>query len=356
MRSVLQLLALLCVMAIGASAQDRPPTTSNPSTPGGSTAIEQALIEHACRSQLPGIAGEDAYQECLSAKLRSLRTDFGRDLSRVSVADRKTLDSACSASRAVEGREAYLECVTVQLAAIRNHRDPSLQNSDAAPLPLPTEATQPANQILPARETSSLLSPVWIGVGVVTLGAALGGAFLALKGRRTRRKCRVCGDDVQQGGDLCQKCRHEAAESLRHAAAERADHERTQAEEQQRQRAREEEQRRQRAREEEAERARQLEETRRHEAVALRRQAAEEESRQRSRSAGVDGVDSTDVFDPYVILGVTREAGKEAIDAAYQAGQLKYAPEQVAHLGPELQEHYKRKADAVERAYRKLTE
>ena len=37
---------------------------STPSTPNpaGTTPIEQALIEHACRSQLPGIAGDDAYQ------------------------------------------------------------------------------------------------------------------------------------------------------------------------------------------------------------------------------------------------------------------------------------------------------
>jgi hypothetical protein len=353
MRSVLQLLALIGVMAIGASAQDKPRSRANTSAPGESTAIEQALIEHACRSQLPGIAGADAYQECLSAKLRSLRTDFGRDLSRVSAADRKTLDSTCSASRAVEGREAYLECVTVQLTAIRNRRDPNSQSSDAAPLPLPSDTPQPGNLILPTQAKSSSRLPVWIGVGVVTLAAAIGGAFLAVTRRRVRRQCRVCGEDVPQAGDLCPKCRHEAAESLRHAAAERADHERTQAEEQQRQRAGEEAQRRQRAREEEAERTRQHEETRRHGADALKRQREEEESRQRSRSASVD---SEDVFDPYVILDVTREAGKEAIEAAYREGQLKYAPEQVAHLGPELQEHYKRKAEAVERAYRKLNE
>ena len=352
MRSVLQLLALIGVMAIGASAQDGPPSTPNTSTPAGS-AIEQALIEHACRSQLPGIAGADAYQACLIAKLASLRTDFGRDLSRVSVADRKILDSTCSASRAVEGREAYLECVTLQLAAIRNHRDPNSPNSDAAALPLPSDAPQPDNLILPTQEKSSSRSAMWITVGVVTLAAAIGGAFLTVKRRRVRRQCRVCGDDVPQAGDLCPKCRHEAAESLRRAAADRAVHERTQAEDQQRQQADEEEQRRQRAREEEAERARQQEETRRSEADALKRQAEEEDSRQRSRSASVD---SEDVFDPYVILGVTREASKEAIDAAYHEGQLKYAPDQVAHLGPELQEHYKRKAEAVERAYRKLAE
>jgi hypothetical protein len=352
MKSVWALLALLGVMG-SASAQDRAPGTPNTSNPGGSSAIEQALIEHACRSQLPGIAGDDAYQECLTARLRSLRADFGRDLSRVSVADRKTLDSACSASRAAEGREAYLECVTVQLAAIRNRRGPDPQAAETAPLPLPSETAQPPTLAIPAGATSSSPSPLWLGIGVVTLVAAAGGAFLAVKSRRATRKCRVCGGDVPQAGDLCPKCRHEAAEALRHAAADRADHERAQAEEQQQQRAREEEQRRQRARGEEAERLRQHEEARRREEDAERRQKEEEESRQRSRAASVD---SEEGFDPYAILGVTPEASKEAVDAAYHEGQLKYAPEQVAHLGPELQEHYKRKAEAVERAYRKLSE
>ena len=327
--------------------------TPNTPNPGGSTAIEQALIEHACRSQLPGIAGADAYQECLGARLRSLRADFGRDLSRVSTADRKTLDAACSAARAAEGREAYLECLTVQLVAIRNRRNPSPRASEATALPLPSENAQPVRLAVPAGERSSWLSPLWIGVGVAALAAAIGSAFLAVKGRRATRHCRVCGDDVPQAGDLCPKCRHEAAEALRHAAAERADHERAQVEEQHRQSEREEELRRRRAHEEEEACLRKQEDERKREEDARRRQQEEEESRQQTRAAAVD---SEDVFDPYAILGVPRDASKEAIDAACEEGRLKYAPEQVAHLGPELQEHYKRRAEAVERAYRILTE
>jgi hypothetical protein len=163
----------------------------------------------------------------------------------------------------------------------------------------------------------------------------------------------VCGDAVPQAGDLCPKCRHEAAEALRQAAAARANEERAKAEEQRRESEREEERRRHRARDEEAARVRQQEETRRREEDALRRQKEEEESRQRSRAAG-DAAE--DAFDPYTVLGVPRDASREAIDAAHQQGQLKYAPEQVAHLGSELQEHYKRKAEAVERAYKILTE
>jgi hypothetical protein len=338
-----------------ASGQDRTPGTPNPD---GSTAIEQALIEHACRSQLPGIAGADAYQECLDARLRSLRADFGRDLSQVSAVDRKALDAACSNTRQAEGREAYLECLTLQLVSIRNRRsDANAGGSQETPLLFPSDPPQngqSANLVIPESATASSRLPLWIGVALVALAVGAGGAFMAVKGRRQTRNCHVCGAEVPEGGDLCSKCRHEAAETLRHAAAERADRERTLVEEQRRQGEREEELRRRRAREEEDARlrqemeARQRDDARQREEEAARQQKKEDaESR---RASGAAAVSAEDLFDPYVILGVPRGAGKEAIDAACQAGRLKYAPEHVAHLGPELQEHYKRKADAVERA------
>jgi len=85
---------------------------------------------------------------------------------------------------------------------------------------------------------------------------------------------------------------------------------------------------------------------------SLELEEEEEESRRRSRAAAVE---AEAVFDPYYVLGVPRDAGKEVVAAAHQERLLKYAPEQVAHLGPELQEHYRRKAEAVERAYRILS-
>ena len=352
MRWAWGLIALIAVIAPGVSAQDKTPVRPNTPNPGETSAIEQALIEHACRSQLPGIAGTDAYQECQGERLRSLRADFGRDLGRVTVADRKTLGSACSKARAAEGREAYLECITLQLVAIRNRRNPNPQASDATTVPVPSENAEPSLSV-PAVEPSSSLSPVWIVVGVVTLVAAIGGAFLAVKGRRVIRKCRVCGEEVPQGGDLCPKCRHEAAEALRQAAAERAEQVRAQQEERRRQSQREEELRLQRAREDEEARLRQQEAARRQEEDALRREKEEEESRERSRTAGAD---AEDVFDPYAMLGVPRDADTEVIDAACQQARLKYAAEQVAHLGSVLQEHYRRKAEAVERAYKILSE
>ena len=75
---VLSLMAPFAVMAFGAELQVGTPDQ------GGSTVIEQALIEHVCgATQSTGARGTDDYDACLRAQLLSLRTDFGRDLSRL---------------------------------------------------------------------------------------------------------------------------------------------------------------------------------------------------------------------------------------------------------------------------------
>jgi hypothetical protein len=344
MKLACRLVVLLALMPLGASAQDRATGTPNPL---GSTAIEQALIEHACLSQ----SGADAYQECLSTRLRSLRADYGRDLSLVSPADRNALDAACSNTRQAEGRQAYLECLSVQLVLIRNRRrnaNPALETA----LPPPPESVQSVTLAIPESGRSSPRALLWIGVTLGALMVAGGGAFMVIRNRRAVRKCRACGANVPGAGDLCPACRHEAAEVLRHASAERADFQRAQVEEQKRQSKREEELRLRRAREEEDARLRQELEARQREEARRQLEEEQEESRRRSRA---EAVDSEDVSDPYAVLGVPPDAGQEAIEAACQAGRLKYAQENVAHLGPELQEHYKRKAEAVERAYRILS-
>jgi hypothetical protein len=340
------------LIAPGAFAQSARPNASATPSANAPTSIEQALIEHACLSQLPGVAGEDAYQACLTTKLGALRADFGRDLSRISVGDRKALDASCSAMRQAEGREAYLECLAVQLTSIRKRSANGAASEDGALLSTPANV-QSTILAAPQQEASSSISRVWIGVTLVALVVAGGAAVMAVKTRRATRKCRVCGDDVPGAGDLCPKCRHEAAEALRQAAAERADHERAQAEEQRQAREREEELRLQRARENEDARLRQEANTRQREEEVRRREKELEETRQRGRAAAVE---TEDVFDPYAILGVPRDASNDVIEAACQAARLKYAPEQVAHLGSELQEHYRRKAAAVERAFEILSE
>jgi preprotein translocase subunit Sec63 len=53
---------------------------------------------------------------------------------------------------------------------------------------------------------------------------------------------------------------------------------------------------------------------------------------------------------------VPRDASTEDIGVAYQEARLKYDPDHVTHLSIDVQEHYKAKAEAVDRAYLKLSE
>jgi hypothetical protein len=230
---VWSLIAPFAVMALGTGPQVGTPD------PSGPAAIEEALIEHRCRATRAASARDtDAYQECLRAQLLALRADFGRDLSRLSGSQRRTLDSVCSKIRGARGLDAYLECLSAQLVSLRDRRgraNPAA--SEGTVLPPPSVSASPASPAPPARQASSWFSGVWIGTTIVTLFIAVGGVLLAVKARRAPRKCRVCGRDVPEPRDLCPKCRHEAAEALRRAATERADHERAQEEEQRRQKA-----------------------------------------------------------------------------------------------------------------------
>jgi DnaJ-domain-containing protein 1 len=141
---------------------------------------------------------------------------------------------------------------------------------------------------------------------------------------------------------------------VRSAAAERADQQRAKEEAHRRLGELEEEQRREKARQDEEVRQRhgQEQEARVRQREDDERQRQEEEARRRSQ---VDAV-SPEVFDPYAVLGVPPDASKEDILAAYQAAKLKYDPDQVAHLSAEVRDHFKAKAEAVERAYQKVTE
>ena len=76
---------------------------------------------------------------------------------------------------------------------------------------------------------------------------------------------------------------------------------------------------------------------------------ASEEASERSQF----GVDT--VFDPHAVLGVSPDANRESIVSAYEQAKSKYDAEQVAHLSAEVQEHFRQKAQAVERAYQMLT-
>jgi flagellar biosynthesis GTPase FlhF len=340
-------MAPLTVLTFGTGLQTGAPDSSVP------TAIEQALIEHRCRTTIAaGAPGTDTDQECPGVQLLSLRTDFGRDLSRLSAAERGSIDSVCSTIRASQGRDAYVDCLSGQLVSLSNRRNRAKPDSSAAAPPAPQGIAPSASPASLPNPASSSSSGLWIGATLFTLGVAACGVFLAMKARRSPRKCRVCGMNVSDSGGLCQKCRHEAAETVKRAAAERADHQRAQEEERRQGSEHLETQRRLKSFEDEEARLRQQEQARQEEQA---RRAAEtgqrEEEARRQRQTDVT---SDEVFDPCSILGVPRDATHEAIRAAYQEAKLKYDPDQVAHLGAELQEHFKAKAQAVEQAYQQL--
>jgi hypothetical protein len=354
---VWSLMAPFTAMVLGAGLQPDTPDSS------GATAIEQALIEHACRATRPSSTLENnAYDACLSTQLLSMRADLGRDLGGLSSSERKTLDSVCGDMRAAGGREAYLECLSARLVTLRNRRRSAKPAPSDGTALAPPVVNAPAASAAPApRHASSWSLGLWIGAAFLTSAVVAGGVLLALKAGRPPRTCRVCGADLSEPGDLCQTCRHEAAEAVRSAAAQRDHQQRAQqaeAEEQRRQSEHMEDMRLQIALQEEADaRLRQQEGVRQQEEDAREREAdaqqrQEEEVLQRSQHDVV----SQDEFDPYTVLGVPRGASTEDIGVAYQAAKLKYDPDQVTHLSVDVQEHFKAKAQAVERAYQNLSE
>jgi hypothetical protein len=138
--------------------------------------------------------------------------------------------------------------------------------------------------------------------------------------------------------------------------AERADQQRAREEERQQQKEqaeREEEERLKKAQEEEdAKRRRQQErereEARKREAEERRRQ--DEEARERRLAIAVSGGE----FDPYEVLEVPHGASEDDIRAAYEVAKEKSDPSQVSHLSDEVQEHFRLKSKAVERAFQTL--
>jgi hypothetical protein len=312
------LIASWALLALAAVPQEKASDSPPPSP------IEQALMEHVCGGARP--IGETAiYQACLNGQLQSLRGDFGIDLKGLAPVERKALDSGCSPLRM--DREAYVRCLSDQLIALRNRRNRSRQpaSSETSP-PSPAQADLQATTVASPVVTQAVSQPssqsavLWFGAIIATLVVG-GGALLALKprarGMPKTPQCRVCGN-LPESGDLCQQCRHEAAEAMRRAAAERAEEQRA------RERANEEEERRQR----------------------------EDEPRARRQAADVPD----DEFDPHDVLGVQKGASLEVIRAAHAEAKAKYDPKLAVDFGgAELQAYFEAKAKAVERAFQLLT-
>ena len=312
------------------------------------TAIEQALTEHACSETLATALDSTKHDECLHAKLAALRADFGRDLGRLSVGERRTIDSTCAQLRGGQGRDAYLDCLNGQLTTILNRRK---RSSNAAAAPAAEAAAAPVAEATSNAEPT-VPSRAWIAVAAGTVILVAAAVIVVLRQRRRTRVCHVCGTPVKTPGDMCAACRHEAAEALRRAAAERDHKQRLQDDQARLQREREEEDRQRVIRDAEAARlreqdaARQRDEEGQRQAEEARRRDAEAAERREATTAPTSAA-----FDPYQTLGVTADASADAIQAAYQEAKVKYDLEQVADLGLEVREHYLAKAQAVERAF-----
>jgi DnaJ-domain-containing protein 1 len=202
-------------------------------------------------------------------------------------------------------------------------------------------------------DVAAFPSRVWLVAAVVVVLGAAGGVVAVTRARRSRHVCRVCGTRLETTGDMCATCRHEAADTLRRAAADR---QRVQDDQERQLHERDEDERRRVARDAEDAQLRQQEEARRHDEEAQR---LEEETRQREAqvvaSQPVAVEETVAVFDPYAVLDVPRDATAEAIQTAYDQAKAKYDPDLVSGLGLEVQDHYKAKAEAVERAFKLLT-
>jgi hypothetical protein len=335
---------------------------------GAPTPIEQALIEHACPTMQRAGTARNAYEQCFTAKLISLRADFGRDLSRLSAGARKKIDTACSPASSSLGREAYIACLSGQLASLSaGMARPVLSAAASATLPAPVTTTS-----APASETPEAPAPLkfslvsvsvsvpFAAAGLATIAVVSALVFFGMKTKRVvRHVCRVCNVGLP-AGDLCAACRHEAAETVRRAAAERAERLRADEAEQHRQRDQAEEHRHEQRQEEE--RLRHLEEGRLEEEARRRDEDArqqEEDARRQAEELGrtqaAAGVADDSAFDPYHALGLSPDATGDAVRAAYEEARLKYAPDQVAHLGNDAQEHFAARSRAVARAFEMLT-
>jgi hypothetical protein len=325
------LMASWALLALAAVPQEKASDTPPPSP------IEQALMEHVCGGARP--TGEAAiYQACLNGQLQSLRADFGIDLKGLAPVERKTLDSGCSPLRM--DREAYVRCLSNQLIALRNRRNSSRQPaSTETPTPSPAQADAQATTVATpvvtqaGSQPSSQSAVLWFGAIVATLVVAGGGALLARKPRAREMpktlKCRVCGS-VPESGDLCQQCRHEAAEAVRRAAAERAEEQRA----------------RERASEEEQDRQKEL--------VLQKGERRQPEDEARARRQAADALD--DEFDPHDVLGVPEGASLDLIRAAHEEAKAKYDPKLAVDFGgAELQAYFEAKTKAVDRAFQLLT-
>lgn len=342
--------AWLCLAApLHLAAQT--PQTPAPEPVPPPTPVEQALIEHVCSaSRAPGGTEGDVRQSCLDNALLALRRDFGRDLSRLTAGQRKAIDGKCGELRELRGRDIYVQCLADELVALRNRRGRSNDTPSFASPQVPAAPGAADPSAPPAVPPSSGIPWMAAAAGaLLAIGAS--GAYVLARNRRAAapshqpRPCRSCGAMVMEGGDLCQQCRHDAAEAKRAAASQEARDLAWKQEEERGQAAR--------ASAEALLLERQEESRREEEARARQQEALRREEEERARQASAIGDEAA--LDPHDVLGVAHDADAAQIQKAYEALRKKYDVDEVSHLGDEIQAFYRQKAEAIEQAYRQLT-
>jgi hypothetical protein len=342
---------------------------SNPKRPSlaGVSSDDQAMIESACRKQRM-MRGPAAYNGCISQQLAALASNPDRpSLAGVAGDQRATIESACQAERMYRGPAAYYGCVSQQLAILsrRERRRLGLQpdeqisfnsgafgtahnqaipqqpnrtgstgsklsGSPATKLEAP-QPSQTAAASVPMGSGPEDSAPPFSAIAIGVVGTAIAlfvlGFGFKLFRRPQRSPCERCGTPVSRAVSHCPSCVVAMQEEARRASAQCQAEERQRPDEQRRQREHAEEEARQSY------------------------SSGEETGGHRRQEPADDGPHG---FDPYVVLGVARDAGKEDIRAAYLREMARYHPDKVSHLGVELQELAKRKAQAINRAYEEL--
>lgn len=359
--------------------------TASPPTP---TQLEQAVMEHNCRMPGQAMLPADLYETCLRDQLTFLRAEFGKDLRKLSAAERGTIDRACTALRLERGRDEYVACLAARLTRLtiaRGRTVPSAPTVAAATPLTATGSTETPTGAHASTEPSPLDTPAgstgvswaaWLG-GLLALAAGVGAWSVMARRPSTPALalCRVCGDPAQ-AGDLCATCRHEAAEAQRRASVDRAVGQVPTPDDPGRRPGvpadvapgsgvpsaaqSDEAAGGVTAQAAPAADAAQALEARRREheqAVQARTEREREEARQqeserrRWQEAAAAAIAEDSPIDPHTVLGVAADATPDEIRAAYAEARQKYAPDLVSHLGTELQDLYRIKAQAVERAY-----
>jgi len=315
-------------VALGAVSQGTGSDEAPPSV------IEEAVIEHRCNAA-PGAARPetDRYEDCLKRELASLRADFGADLTRLPPEARTAIDAGCSKFSAAGDRDAYIRCLDRQLAKL-----PSTRRDEraAGAAPIAAVPTAPTSSVTPTASRIVSIGGALAALALVGVAAAVARSRGRGQAPAAARECRTCGRNVPDGGDLCPDCRHQAAEARRRAARERANAWQTAPE---------------------SEESRGVPGPERPGLQVGAAAAAPEGPGPLApqQPIGTGAMPDDAAWNPHAVLGVSPGATRGEIEAAYEAARAKYDAQHVAHLGAELQDHYRAKARDVERAFEELT-